>query len=80
MIALQAAAFPLRAPMYDKSMLLNVTAPGLRQQQESREGVLQAIRRFDPRTPAVSTLIDQDLYRCTTGLSTVSCKARRVRT
>jgi hypothetical protein len=69
-IAVQAAAFLLPAPVYDKplnwtldAMLLNVTAPGLRQQQDSLEATLDAIHRFDPRDTAVLTLIGQDPYR-----------------
>jgi hypothetical protein len=45
-------------------MLLNVTAPGLRQQQLSLAYALQTIRsQFDPRETAVLTVTGQDPYR-----------------
>jgi hypothetical protein len=45
-------------------MLLDTTAPGLRQQQASLESALHIIRaRFDPRDAAVVTLVGQDPYR-----------------
>jgi dolichyl-phosphate-mannose-protein mannosyltransferase len=69
-IALQAGLFLLPEPVYDDpvnwtmdTMLRNVTAPGLRQQQESLEAALDAIRRFDPQATAVLTVVGQDPYR-----------------
>jgi hypothetical protein len=45
-------------------MLLNVTAPGLRQQQRSLDDTLDRIRsRFNPRDSIVLTVTDQDPYR-----------------
>jgi hypothetical protein len=69
-VAVQAGVFLLPAPVYDEplnwtmdAMVLNVTAPGLRQQQESLQAVLEAIHRFDPQATAVLTLVGQDPYR-----------------
>ena len=67
----QTYLFLFAAPFYDRplawtldSMLLNVTAGGLRQQQSSLDATLTSIRdRFDPRTTAVVTLVGQDPYR-----------------
>jgi hypothetical protein len=51
-------------PWAPNSMLLNVTASGLRQQQTSLGDSLQVIRsRFDPRDSVVLTLMGQDPYR-----------------
>jgi dolichyl-phosphate-mannose-protein mannosyltransferase len=69
--ALQALVFLFAPPLADRplawtanSMLLNVTAPGLRQQQTSLEATLQTIRgRFSPTDTAVATLLGQDAYR-----------------
>jgi hypothetical protein len=69
-IALQAGVFLLPQPVYDDplnwtmdAMVLNVTAPGLRQQQESLGVALAAIHRFDPQATAVLTIVGQDPYR-----------------
>jgi dolichyl-phosphate-mannose-protein mannosyltransferase len=69
--ALQAAVFLFAAPIQDRplawtanSMLLNVTAPGLRQQQTSLDATLQSIRSsFAPGDTLVVTLLGQDPYR-----------------
>ena len=46
------------------AMLLNVTAPGLRQQQESLADALQTVRgQFDPRETTILTVTGQDPYR-----------------
>jgi Dolichyl-phosphate-mannose-protein mannosyltransferase len=69
--AFQALVFLFAAPLADRplawtanSMLLNVTASGLRQQQTSLDATLQTIRsRFSPSDTAVATLLGQDAYR-----------------
>jgi hypothetical protein len=69
--AAQVAVFLFASPRTDQappwapnSMLLNVTASGLRQQQTSLGDSLQVIRsRFDPRDSVVLTLMGQDPYR-----------------
>lgn len=69
--AVQVIVFLFAAPQYGKplawtanSMLLNVTATGLRQQQASLGDALQAIRgQFDARDSVVLTLTGQDPYR-----------------
>jgi hypothetical protein len=69
--SLQAAVFLFAAPLADRplawtanSMLLNVTAPGLRQQQTSLDATLQTIRtQFSPTDTVVLTLLGQDAYR-----------------
>jgi len=71
LVALAVAVFLFAAPLPDRplawtanTMLLNVTAPGLRQQQESLADALQTIRRqYDPRESAVLTVTGQDAYR-----------------
>jgi hypothetical protein len=71
LVAAQVAVFLFAAPQSDKplawtanSMLLNVTAPGLRQQQASLDQALRAIRaQFDPRQSVVLTVTGQDPYR-----------------
>jgi 4-amino-4-deoxy-L-arabinose transferase-like glycosyltransferase len=68
---LQAAVFLFAAPQANRpfawtlnSMLLNVTAPGLRQQQASLDATLRAIRSdFDPGDTLIVTLLGQDPYR-----------------
>jgi hypothetical protein len=45
-------------------MLLNVTAPGLRQHQVSLDNAVHAIRaQFDPRQSVILTVTGQDPYR-----------------
>jgi 4-amino-4-deoxy-L-arabinose transferase-like glycosyltransferase len=69
--ALQASVFLFAAPQADRplawtanSMLLNVTAPGLRQQQASLNAALQIVRSgFEPDDTLVVTLLGQDAYR-----------------
>jgi dolichyl-phosphate-mannose-protein mannosyltransferase len=70
LVGLQVAVFLFAAPMVDRplawtadSMLLNVTAPGLRQQQLSLASALQILRTFDPSETEVLTLVGQDPYR-----------------
>jgi hypothetical protein len=71
LVAFQVAVFLFAAPQYGRplawtadSMLLNVTAPGLRQQQASLDAVLHAIRsQFDPAKTVVLTVTGQDPYR-----------------
>ena len=71
LVGAQLAVFLYAAPQFDKplawtanSMLLNVTAPGLRQQQASLADALQTIRRqYDPRESAILTVTGQDAYR-----------------
>src|SRR5262249_1687389 len=71
LVIAQAAIFLLAAPQADgplawtlNSMLLNVTAPGLRQQQASLDSTLNVIRSgFNPQDTLVVTLIGQDPYR-----------------
>jgi 4-amino-4-deoxy-L-arabinose transferase-like glycosyltransferase len=68
---LQAAVFLFAAPQANRpfawtinSMLLNVTAPGLLQQQASLDATLRTIQtNFDPRETLVITLLGQDPYR-----------------
>jgi hypothetical protein len=68
---LQSMVFLFAAPHANRpfawtlnSMLLNVTAPGLRQQQNSLDATLQTIQtNFDPRDTLVITLLGQDPYR-----------------
>jgi hypothetical protein len=70
-VAAQTLVFLSAAPLSNRplawtadSMLLNVTAPGLRQQQVSLSAALQAIRsQFDPLDTLVLTVTDQDPYR-----------------
>jgi dolichyl-phosphate-mannose-protein mannosyltransferase len=69
--AVQAAVFLFAAPLQDRplawtldSMLFNVTAPGLRQQQTSLDDTLRTIRsNFSPSDTLVITLLGQDPYR-----------------
>jgi 4-amino-4-deoxy-L-arabinose transferase-like glycosyltransferase len=71
LIVAQAAVFLFAAPANNSavagmldSMLLNVTAPGLRQHQASLAAALGAIRtEFDPADTVVLTVTDQDPYR-----------------
>jgi len=71
LLAGQICLFLFAAPLYDRplawtldSMLLNVTAGGLRQQQSALGATLTAVRaRFDPHTTVVVTLVGQDPYR-----------------
>jgi hypothetical protein len=71
LVGVQMAVFLFAAPVYGRplawtanSMLLNVTAPGFRQQQHSLDWTVQSIRsRFDPRESVIVTLIGQDPYR-----------------
>jgi len=71
LVAAQVAVFLFAAPQADKplawtanSMLLNVTAPGLRQQQASLDESLRAIRdQVDPRQSVILTVTGQDPYR-----------------
>jgi hypothetical protein len=71
LVGAQVGVFVLAAPQFDRplawtanSMLLNVTAPGLRLQQRSLADALQTIRtRFDPRDTAILTVMGQDPYR-----------------
>jgi hypothetical protein len=68
---LQSVVFLFAAPLSDRplawtmnSILLNVTAPGLRAQQSSLDDTLVAIRdRFDPAGTVVVTVVGQDPYR-----------------
>jgi 4-amino-4-deoxy-L-arabinose transferase-like glycosyltransferase len=70
-VALQAGVFLLARPVTDRplawtldSMLLNVTAPGLAEQQSSLDQTIRLIRtEFDPSQTLLVTLIDQDPYR-----------------
>jgi hypothetical protein len=70
-VAVQAITFVFAAPLYGRplawtldSMLLNVTAPGIRDQQSSLDSTLQTIRsRFSPDDAVLVTLVDQDPYR-----------------
>jgi hypothetical protein len=71
LIGAQAGVFLFLAPLYGvplawtaDSMLLNVTAPALRQQQDSLDSTLRLIRaRFTPGTSVLVTLIGQDPFR-----------------
>jgi hypothetical protein len=71
LVAVQSAVFLFAAPLLDRplawtanSLLLNVTVPGLRQQQRSLDDAVVAIRtEFDPRDTVVVTLTGQDPYR-----------------
>ena len=71
LVAIQVAIFLFAAPQYGKplawtanSMLLNVTAPGLRLQQASLDEALRAIRdQFDPPHSVILTVTGQDPYR-----------------
>jgi hypothetical protein len=71
LIGAQVVVFLFASPQFDKplawtanSMLLNVTGPGLREQQGSLADALQTIRgQFDPRETAVLTVTGQDPYR-----------------
>ncbi len=71
LVAAQVAVFLFAAPQFGRplawtanSMLLNVTAPGLRLHQGSLDEALHAIRdRFDPRQSVVLTVTGQDPYR-----------------
>ena len=71
LVAAQALVFLFAAPVLNRplawtadSMLLNVTAPGLRQQQASLSAALRTIRtEFDPADTLVVTVTDQDPYR-----------------
>jgi hypothetical protein len=71
LLGVQASAFLFAPPIYDRplawtldSMLLNVTAPGLAQQQASLDATLRTIQtEFDPRGTLVMTLVGQDAYR-----------------
>lgn len=70
-LGVQAGVFLFAAPLSGRplawtvnSMLLNVTAPGLREQQSSLDSTLRTIRtQFDPDQTVVLTLIGQDPYR-----------------
>jgi 4-amino-4-deoxy-L-arabinose transferase-like glycosyltransferase len=70
-VGAQSAVFLFGAPQYDRplvwtadSMLLNVTAPGLRSQQASLESALETIREhFSPDDTVIVTLLGQDPYR-----------------
>jgi hypothetical protein len=71
LVATQALVFLYAAPVLDRplawtadAMLLNVTAPGLRQQQASLSAALRTIRgEFNPADTLVVTVTDQDPYR-----------------
>jgi hypothetical protein len=71
LVAAQVAVFLFAAPQSGKplawtanSMLLNITAPGLRQQQASLDDALHAIRdQFDPQQSVILTVTGQDPYR-----------------
>jgi len=71
LVAAQALVFLYATPVLNRplawtadSMLLNVTAPGLRQQQASLSAVLRTIRTgFNPADTLVVTVTDQDPYR-----------------
>ncbi len=71
LVAVQTVVFLLAPTLSDRplawtldSMFLNVTATGLRQQQNALDTSLSAIRaRFDPRTTVIVTLVGQDPYR-----------------
>jgi hypothetical protein len=71
LVVAQAVVFLFAAPVSNttlgatlNAMLLNVTAPGLRQQQASLQAALGAVQRqFDPADTVVLTLTDQDAYR-----------------
>jgi hypothetical protein len=68
---LQVSVFLFATPQFDKplawtanSILLNVTAAGLRQQQASLDDALYTIRsQFDPHDTVVLTVTGQDAYR-----------------
>jgi hypothetical protein len=69
-VGLQVSVFLFAAPLADRplawtlnSMLLNVTAPGLRQQQTSLDATLQTIRSYPADSTLVTTLVGQDPYR-----------------
>jgi 4-amino-4-deoxy-L-arabinose transferase-like glycosyltransferase len=70
-VAVQAAVFLLAAPLDGRplawtadTMLLNVTAPGLREQQISLDSTLRIVRsRFAPGESVLVTLVGQDPYR-----------------
>ncbi len=71
LVAAQVGVFLFAAPQFDKplawtanSMLLNVTAPGLRLQQASLDDAINAIRnQFDARQTVILTVTGQDPYR-----------------
>ena len=71
LVGAQGVVFLFAAPQSERplawtanAMLLNVTAPGLRQQQESLADALQIIRgQFDPRETTILTVTGQDPYR-----------------
>jgi hypothetical protein len=71
LVGVQAMVFLFAAPQFDRplawtanTMLLNVTAPGLRQHQAALDDALQTIRaRFDPRETAILTVTGQDANR-----------------
>jgi 4-amino-4-deoxy-L-arabinose transferase-like glycosyltransferase len=73
LVVVQTSVFLFAAPRADKpppwapnSALLNVTAPGLRAQQDSLEASLEAIHAsFDPADTVVLTIIGQNVYRFT---------------
>jgi hypothetical protein len=71
LVAAQVAVFLFAAPQFGRplawtanSMLLNVTAPGLRLHQASLDDALHAIQaQFDPRQSVILTVTGQDPYR-----------------
>jgi hypothetical protein len=71
LVGAQTVVFLFAAPQFDRplawtanAMLLNVTAPGLRQHQASLDDALQTIRaRFDTGETAILTVTGQDAYR-----------------
>jgi hypothetical protein len=71
LVAAQVGVFLFAAPQFGKplawtanSMLLNVTAPGLRLQQASLDEALNTIRiHFDPHQSVILTVTGQDPYR-----------------
>jgi hypothetical protein len=71
LVAVQTLVFLFAAPQFGRplawtanSMLLNITAPGVRQQQASLDEALHAIRdQFDPGQSVILTVTGQDPYR-----------------
>jgi hypothetical protein len=71
LVMCQTGVFLLLAPRADKpppwapnSAILNVTAPGLRAQQDSLDASLEAIQRdFDPVDSVILTVTGQNVYR-----------------
>jgi hypothetical protein len=70
-VAVQVGVFLFGSPLADRplawtvnSMLLNVTAPGLRQQQTSLDDALRIVHaQFDPGDTVIVTVIGEDAYR-----------------